>query len=365
MKLKRSTYLKLNQLFVIFCAWLIVGVVITFYDYLVLHTRNSIGISPDYSFIFSLFINLLAAMTGALLGGSFLVFYINVKYQDKPYAYTITAVIISFVLIIAFIAFAVGLIYNPLKSGKSLTEALSKADFNNFLFDNSRTIKNAVIWSMVVGITQLFLQMNSKFGYGVFWNIIRGKYNTPKEEYRIFMSVDLNSSTAIAEKLGDRKYHELLKDFFGDITNPILDNNGEIYQYVGDEVIIAWKYENGIENSQCINCFFDMKRSLEEKKEKYNFTYGLFPSFKSGIHWGKVVVGEIGVIKRDITYSGDVMNITARIRDKCKEFDVDVIASADLLGKLNLTNYTTRNLGAIILRGKEKEVLLASLAPAG
>lgn len=38
------------------------------------------------------------------------------------------------------------------------------------------------------------------------------------------MFLDLNSSTAIAEKLGDEKYHELLKDFFADITNPILDS---------------------------------------------------------------------------------------------------------------------------------------------
>ncbi len=363
MKIKRRTSLKLHQLFVIICIWLVVGFIITVYDYLVLHTESSLGTSANYSFLFSLIINLGAAFTGALLGGSFLVFFVNVKYQDKPYGYTILAVSTSFILIIAFIAFIIGLIYIPLKSGRPLGEVI-QADFKNFLFDNARTIKNAVVWSIVVGITQLFLQMNSKFGYGVFWNIIRGKYNTPKEEYRIFMSIDLNSSTAIAERLSDEKYHELLKDFFADITNPVLDNNGEIYQYVGDEVIVAWKYANGIENNQCVKCFFDMKRNLENKKGKYIHRYGIFPSFKAGIHWGKVIVGEVGIIKRDITYSGDVMNTTARIRDKCKEFDVEVIASADLLGKLNLKNYSTKNLGAIELRGKEKEVLLSSLMPA-
>ena len=86
-----------------------------------------------------------------------------------------------------------------------------------------------MVWSIVVALTQLFLQMNSKFGHGVFWNIIRGKYNTPKEENRVFMFLDLNSSTAIAERLGDEKYHAFLKDFFADISNPILDNKGEVY----------------------------------------------------------------------------------------------------------------------------------------
>jgi adenylate cyclase len=54
------------------------------------------------------------------------------------------------------------------------------------------------------------------------------------------MFVDLLSSTTIAEALGNEKYHNLLHDFYADITNPIIYNKGEIYQYVGDEVIVSW-----------------------------------------------------------------------------------------------------------------------------
>ncbi|MGH2574275.1 MAG: adenylate/guanylate cyclase domain-containing protein [Ignavibacteria bacterium] len=354
--MKRRTLIKLRQLSIIICAWLIVGFLITVYDYFVLNTRSSLGLSAEYSFLFSLAINSGAALTGALLGGSFLVFFVNVRYQDKPYGYTIIAVSSFFIFVIVLIAFIIGIIIAPIQTG-------------NFLFDNARTIKSVIVWSVVVALTQLFLQMNSKFGYGVFWNIIRGKYNTPKKEKRIFMSLDLNESTATAEKLGDEKYHELLKDFFADITNPVLDNMGEIYQYVGDEVIVAWKYGDGIANNRCVKCFFDMKSNIEWKKEKYLNRYGMVPSFKAGIHWGNVVVGEVGIIKRDITYSGDVMNTTSRIRDRCREFNVDIIASVDLLEELSSGNpslweesYVTRQLGAIKLRGKEKEVLLSSLA---
>ncbi|WP_044220009.1 hypothetical protein [Chitinophaga pinensis] len=56
------------------------------------------------------------------------------------------------------------------------------------------------------------------------------------------MFLDLNSSTTIAETLGDKRYHAFLKDIFTDITNPILDKKGEIYQYVSDEVIVAWPF---------------------------------------------------------------------------------------------------------------------------
>jgi adenylate cyclase len=251
----------------------------------------------------------------------------------------------------------------PLQTGKPLSDPASQMALGNFLIDRY-PIKNGLVWFFIVAVTQLLLQVNSKFGQSTFWHIVRGKYNTPKEEKRIFMFLDLNSSTAIAEQLGNQVYHALLKDFFADITNPILENKGNIYQYVGDEVVVEWKYEDGIENMQCFKCFFDMKLHIHQKKEKYLHQYGLVPTFKAGIHCGKVVAGEIGIIKRDITYSGDVLNTTSRIQSMCKEFDVEVIASFDLVTELQqIHNYTVETLGSIKLRGKEKEVLLTTIKP--
>jgi adenylate cyclase len=208
------------------------------------------------------------------------------------------------------------------------------------------------------------LQFNTKFGEGNMWNLIRGKYQTPREEQRIFMFVDINSSTTLAEKMGDKKYHQLLKNFFADITNPILDNKGEIYQYVGDEVVISWTYKNGITNNRCINCFFEMKKEIQKLSNKYLEEYEIVPGFKAGIHCGNVVAGEIGIIKRDITFSGDVMNTTSRIQGMCKEFGAEIIASDDMLNELKLDGtYTVQFLGSIKLRGKIKDVELSTLIP--
>ena len=362
--MKRGTQLKIKQLKVIVIVWMIMGFLITIHDHFVLLTSNSLGISETYSFWLLSARNMGAGLIGALLGGSFLVFYVNVKYQDKPYGYTITAVSIAFVLIVALISVIMGLIIVPIQTGKPLSNPVSKEALVHFLKDPSH-VKAAIAWSFVVAVTQLLLQVNSKFGQGVFWNIIRGRYNTPKEEKRIFMFLDINSSTTIAEQLGDENYHSLLKDFFADITNPIVDNKGTIYQYVGDEVVVAWNYEDGIENQHCIRCFFDMKLHIQKNKQKYLNRYGLIPSFKAGIHCGRVIAGEVGIIKRDITYSGDVLNTTSRILSKCGEFNAEMIASSDLLSEIRLiNNYVTKPLGAIKLRGKEKEISLSALIPA-
>ena len=360
--MKRETYMRMNQLKTIIFAWLVMGFLMTVYDHLVLHTANSLGHSQQYSFVLALLRNMGGALIGGLIGGSIMVFYVNAKYQDKAYSFTILITTISFVLIVAFIAVIMGMILVPIRTGKTLSDPVSQAAFRAFLKD-PQYLKSAIGWYVVLAVTQLLLQLNSKFGQGAFWNILRGRYNTPKEEKRTFMFLDINSSTTIAEQLGDEKYHSLLKDFFADITYPILDNKGSIYQYVGDEVVIAWNYQHGKENMQSIKCFFDMKLRIQQQKDKYLQRYGLVPSFTAGIHCGRVIGGEVGVMKRDLTYSGDVLNTTARILSKCGEFNEEIIASADVLSGIpSLKDYVTKPLGAIKLKGKEKEVMLNALA---
>ncbi|GEP98430.1 adenylate/guanylate cyclase domain-containing protein [Chitinophaga cymbidii] len=341
--MNRRTVYKFRQLFIITAAWLVIGFLIAVYEHFVLFTNNSAGPAPGYSFLTSVLMNMGAGFIGAMVGGSALVFYVNVRYRDKSYGHTVIFVTLFFLFVVLLVNIVMRIfIEKP---------------------DSYRVLKNGLVWGIVVAVTQLFLQINSKFGQGVFWNFLRGKYNTPKEESRIFMFLDLNSSTTIAERLGDKKYHAFLKDLFSDITNPILDNKGEIYQYVGDEVIIAWKYENGIDNLKCIQCFFDIKEHLQRLNDKYLRQYDLTPAFKAGIHCGKVVAGEVGIIKRDITYSGDVLNTTSRIQGMCREFNAEVIVSADLAAELQLTGrYAVQALGAIRLKGKEKEMQLIALS---
>ena len=71
-----------------------------------------------------------------------------------------------------------------------------------------------MMWGTITALTQFVFQMNAKFGQGTLWKIITGKYRRPKEENRIFMFVDLNSSTTIAERLGAKNYHCTSEGFF-------------------------------------------------------------------------------------------------------------------------------------------------------
>src|SRR5690606_8908104 len=111
-----------------------------------------------------------------------------------------------------------------------------------------------------------------------------------------------------------------------------------------------------------VRCFFDIKAMIAKKGPIYQKRYGLVPSFKAGFHPGDVVAGEVGIVKRDITYSGDVLNTAARILGKCGELEEEILVSSELLSLLDIPpQFHCRLLGNLPLRGKQREVTIHSL----
>jgi adenylate cyclase len=216
-----------------------------------------------------------------------------------------------------------------------------------------------VYWTAIVILPQIFMQVRDSFGYGVLPNFILGRYNKPKEERRIFMFLDLKSSTTIAEKLGHIQYHNLLNDFFDDINDSIIFTKGEIYQYIGDEITVSWTMEKGIENENCLRCFFSIGDKIKSNSTRYTERFGLVPDFKAGLHCGNVTIGEVGVIKKEIVFTGDVLNTTARIEELCNTYGIKLLVSKKLLDLLQIENrYSMKRIDEVTLRGKKTKNIL-------
>lgn len=229
-------------------------------------------------------------------------------------------------------------------------------------FQMSMFILPIAITFIAVLISTFFLSLTQLLGGKVLFNFFTGKYHRPVEERRIFLLADLVSSTTIAEKIGHRDFHRFLNEFILDITEPILASNGEIYKYVGDEVIVAWFLKDKRVNYNCIACCFEMLRSVERNRAKYIKTYGHVPEFRAGLHCGVVVTGEMGDYKKEIAFLGDVMNTTARIQEEAKAENKTILISRPLLNEITFpAGITTKSIGTIRLRGKEDEIELFSI----
>lgn len=220
-----------------------------------------------------------------------------------------------------------------------------------------------VLYTLIIyGLLVFFLQVNHLLGEGVLWKFIRGKYHKPREEERIFMFLDMKSSTTIAEQLGHVRFYALLNDLFHEISFPVLQTKAEIYQYVGDEVVLTWEVDDGLENSNCLKTFFMFQERLEKNSESYLKNFGLRPQFKAGLHFGKVISAQIGDLKREIVYNGDVVNTTARIQSECNTYQRDCLVSGALMDRLkNMNGFRWEKIGAVTFRGKETQVELYSV----
>jgi adenylate cyclase len=213
----------------------------------------------------------------------------------------------------------------------------------------------AVLFSF--GINFL-LQIDNKMGKNVLLYLFIGKFHKPRKQNKIIMFLDLTSSTTIAEKIGDQKYSEFLKDFFFDLDEVITETRGSVYQYIGDEVVVHWDIKEGTSNNNCIRCYYESKKIITDEQEKYNKLYGFVPQFKAGIHLGEVVVTEVGGSKSEIAYHGDMINTASRLCLETKGSNNDLLISAELLSYLNDIdqNFRVESVGLVKFKGKQHDI---------
>lgn len=212
-------------------------------------------------------------------------------------------------------------------------------------------------------VINFILQVNRKFGPGNLIKMITGKYHKPKNEVKIFMFLDLTDSTGIAEKLGNNKYSQLLQQCFHDLTEIIITYRASVYQYVGDEVVLFWNEKDGLANYNCLKTFFVFEKKLRLRKDFYLKKHGVYPKFKASLDYGEVTVSEIGDIKREIAYHGDVLNTAARLLDLCKVYKKKLLISHYLEEKLpeRLTEFKKEFVDEIEPRGKHSKVKIYSI----
>ena len=309
-------------------------------------------------------ITLILATLAGLLIGTAEVLYLNSWFNDKGFARKVifkTGLYLLFIMLFLLINAILG---NALDLQTDIFDPRVWEEAGIFFSDFA-------FWSIVIyvgaiiSMSLFFMEVSDNIGQEVLLNFLTGKYHYPTEEERIFMFLDMKSSTSIAEKLGHVKYFNMLREYYADLSAPIIEQAGEIYQYVGDEIVVSWKLKKGLQNHNCIRTFFEMKKALQKQGKKYQKAYGLVPSFKAGLHYGRVTTGEIGQIKKEIIFTGDVLNASARIQSLCNQFEVDLLISGPLLEVLALDGeYKALSLGETTLRGRHEKMNIFTLASA-
>jgi class 3 adenylate cyclase len=249
--------------------------------------------------------------------------------------------------------------------GRAAGQVLTTLDPRRFVTSFGEVhLLHALGYFTVVAVTvQFLIQMNRVIGTNVLGYFMAGVYRRPTAEERIFLFLDLEGSTMLAERLGSARYFELLRRFVDDLTDPVLDSEGEIYQYAGDEVVITWPMATGVRRANCVRCFFAIRARLSRQALRYEREFDVVPRFRGGLHGGTVTAGELGDIRQQIVFVGDILNTAARLEEYAKRNGLDLVISGTLLERLALPpELSATRCGELSLRGKQAPVMAYGLS---
>src|SRR6266852_5087110 len=222
------------------------------------------------------------------------------------------------------------------------------------LSPDTSTFWSSFIYSAVLSVVMnLALGVTNIIGPRAFLNFFIGRYHTPVEEKRFVLFVDIAGSTGLAERLGGIAIHRLLDRTFRLLTVAVVDYRGEVLNYVGDEVIVTWPERGGAVDCRPIRCFMAMRDELTSAASRLEHEFGAVPRIRGSLHFGPVIVGEIGDIKRAIVFNGDVMNTAARLEELSRGVDGGFLVTRAAMERFGPTPpFAVRDLGQLQIRGR-------------
>ena len=232
------------------------------------------------------------------------------------------------------------------QSGELIAGLPLDASPQNFWFGFIYSAAVSVLMNLGFGIANII-------GPRAFLNFITGRYHSPVEENRFVLFVDIAGSTGLAERLGGIAIHRFLDRTFRLLTLAVVDYRGEVLNYVGDEVIVTWPERGGALDCRPLRCFVAMREALAQASSQFEREFGAMPRIRGSLHFGPVIVGEIGDIKRAIVFNGDVMNTAARLEELSRNVDGGFLASRAAMERFSAAPpFAVRDLGRLAIRGR-------------
>ena len=293
---------------------------------------------------------------------SFIIGFLLVSVLKKLFRHTSPAFhffIKTLILIVAglVMSFFIYLTYEMIIGHRTFNDSVKR--FADNTFNAGWIIPKMAEWGILYILTQLAIEVNEKYSPGVFVDIMLGKYLQPREENRILVFIDLRNSTPIAEKLGNN-YFEFIRDFIFCISAGIMEHDGRIYQYVGDE-IVAWWPSSKVNAKKAVDSLIESRKILNQNTDVFMRNYDIVPEYKAGMHTGPITVGQVGISKKELVMSGNTINTASRIRSACNDLNQKFLVSKEVIDLLEMKEWQSESMGVVDLKGKNENIELFAL----
>lgn len=176
---------------------------------------------------------------------------------------------------------------------------------------------------------------------------------------------DLRNFTTLSSHNATFDIAYFLNRFYTALGDPILLNNGIIYQYVGDEIVGVFGTAGGTREKNCMDAIraaMGMQYALERlnKIELKDFNVKLHIGI--GINFGLAYVGHLGhPTHRQFSVVGDPVNVASRIQGQTKLMGASILLSQSVYKSAIQDVLDVGREFKVTLAGKEKVSTLIEL----
>jgi adenylate cyclase len=178
---------------------------------------------------------------------------------------------------------------------------------------------------------------------------------------------DIRGFSRITDELGPARTHEWLGDVLGVLSDCVLDHQGVLVDYVGDELMAMWGAPESQPDHAELACHaaLQMLSHAPELSSRWEATLGHPMGFGIGIDTGVARVGNTGS-RRKFKYGplGNTVNQASRVQGANKYFNTDVLITAATRTMLG-PEFRTRRVGKTRVLGMSEPLDLSELVPAG
>ncbi len=185
-----------------------------------------------------------------------------------------------------------------------------------------------------------------------------------KKELTILFS-DIRGFTTISESMDPVSLINLLNRYFTPMTNSVLEHGGMLDKYIGDAVMAFFNAPVDVKEHANVGC--DTALEMIARLDKLNSQLaaeGIAPiRIGIGLNTAEVVVGNMGSETRfNYTVIGDGVNLSSRVEGLTKNYGVNILITEFTVAKLT-KDFVYRKIEPVIVKGKDKAVLLYELMP--
>ena len=178
---------------------------------------------------------------------------------------------------------------------------------------------------------------------------------------------DIVGFTRMAEQGKPEKVVALLREYHHLLEKAVFDNQGTLDKFLGDGIMATFGSPTiGPQDaSNAMQCASDMVKTVDSWNERRKQRGEEPVNLSIGIHYGEVILGDIGSERRlEFATLGDTVNVAARLEELTRSLGTKVIVSDELVeanriceaGNDNhlLDNFS--NAGRKILRGRDSDI---------